>query len=901
MAFAGFGRQIFAVFVCANFTLASAPVSAKSKLKSQSFDESKFVADEYAPAKKKGRRGPASAANHASAAKSGKKRGPTFSAFNVDGRKVRMVQAFNKEGRIVSQILLSEGRAEFSLDRNGDGLVDTWEMSNKDGRMELSEPYNGNFLTMKIEHRLKDTAYIMKYGYRPSTKMYKLYAVEKKPFEKLNYQQDIVIGCREKDAELQQFASELSKHLQSSDNASQLRKTLEKDLLDDNCRKPPFQEMAPSMVDGVMKVALSDPNFENKKTRDEEKAEHANKGVKEEKGTFLQCLRHYELDTHASRIMSAIGQFTSKVDKDNRYQWGGIKCEVEPGQVASYQYENPPTLYFHATKDTWKNPEVAKKVKTADPAQAYARVFFHEMLHFSLIADEGVTKMIEGCCATPEGEGTSCKELEDYKEDRKMAQRVLNTVKKNVPDFTSTLDGIRDGMGPAADIFVDRLALDTARAFRDHPNDPKKRGEAVQKIIDDFFGGDNSKCHEFATYETDGEVEAFCDSLKAVAQKLSGLEINESELAAACAKYADHRSEFRNKYAVWKRLLLPDVKAYGADKEYGIRALCETAKGAKELSYADVMRDSGQPSEQARAQWGTVPSEANDTQRETGSSTRIPGSSGTQTSYRPSTSRPIYSDDQSQVDAIRKNLDNTDGVYARSKSMVESYSNTLARIAIDPAQASEAKASGSNNSNSSAPTRSSADSKRDNGIFKTQLPDPFSPSTNMQLSSNGSNNSGRSAMAGPVSAAQAAANARLAARQVASVGESDKKKDGAAQAAAVSGGGRSSSANGVGGLANVGASNNGAIEKKQTAAEREADARALKNLLAYLQGPYDKVKPELTRPQVVDSLLRHKVQVVDDEGRVHGSAEGKHKLDYDANKNRLQLKSRAPASVRKRK
>jgi hypothetical protein len=462
-------------------------------------------------------------------------------------------------------------------------------------------------------------------------------------------------------------------------------------------------------------------------------------------------------------------------------------------------------------------------------------------------------------------------------------------------------------MGPQGDVFLDRFSNDLGQILTEKGNDKQAREAAIKKLMQEYFDGDNSKCMAFSMYESDAEAKNFCTVVKGIADKLAGSDLDKAALAPICAKYTfnDHGS-FR-KFASWGRLLISPTRASSSDE---IRSLCQTYNGADEITGSDFAKASDEPLDYgylSQKRSGN-PDNMGDVQRETGSSTQIPGSSGTQVSYRDnnSSTRPIFSGDRTQSDEIRRHLDNTSGVYDRSESYAKSYSNTLARIAIPAAQASELQGSSNSSANSSSGSnanRGSAPSmsKADKSVFQVQLPDPLSPATSMMAGTMGPSKSGRSAMAGPVSAVQAAANARLAARQVASVGGDKPAVAGGGGAAVASGAGGASGSNGSAGGSNAGKAGVSEAGKKKALAEQEADARALKNLLSYLQGPYAKVKPELVRPQVVDSLLRHKVQVVDDEGRVHGSGEVAHKLTYSSQKNRLELLVRKPASARKQR
>jgi hypothetical protein len=58
-------------------------------------------------------------------------------------------------------------------------------------------------------------------------------------------------------------------------------------------------------------------------------------------------------------------------------------------------------------------------------------------------------------------------------------------------------------------------------------------------------------------------------------------------------------------------------------------------------------------------------------------------------------------------------------------------------------------------------------------------------------------------------------------------------------------------------------------------------------MMTYLLGPYDLIKPTLTTPKVVSSLLRLKIKVVDDEGRAHGSKMPTVTLKYDKAQEKL--------------
>ncbi len=880
MAFAGFGRQIFAVFVCANFTLASAPVSAKSKLKSQSFDESKFVADEYAPAKKKGRRGPASVrtANRKNTAQE-----PNFSVVDVDGKKLTVQLTRNEKGRVISQVVLADGRLETAVDKNGDGLMESWEMSTKTSRMELTQPIRGHFSLMTIEHRYPDGIVQMQYSYQPKAKDYKLFGIVKKPYGTYN-QEDFVVGCREKDKELTDFATELEQFLKVDSNQAGLKKSLEDELIGPKCKQPPFADMVSTMSEGMMKVALSD-------------RPQSQKGAK--KGKYLSCLRHYELDTHANRILGAFGQYTSKVSPADRYKWS-VTCDEKQSTVAKFTDGfSDRSFSFNATKAKFNSKEIQKLYGKTDHAEMFAQSFFHEMLHYSKIEDETIVEAVEYCCSADNNEGSpACKEVEEFVKIRKMEQRLTNTACKALEDCEGTVNAMREGMGSSAEFFRTRLVSDAAQIFLQYPNDNEARKKELQNLMDDNFEGDKSNCMELAVHKTLAEKRNFCKLLQNLSEKLVGLNTDPSELASICSKYSINGNDSKSKSAMesWMRVLFPKSWAQ-ADFDDPNKQLCEDYKSVKVPSGSDWANASSEPPDQLSSRQGIDLDTSDRNQRETGSSSRVEGSSGSQTGFRDrSTSRPIFTGDSARADSIREHLDRTDSVLDRSRSAADGYRNQLAKVVISPAQASESSIGLNTNNSSASSNRAPSDAS---SSVKSRLPDPLNPFSTVSSGAPGGTAGGRSAMTGTVSPQQAAIMAKISQKQV----EPPRDKG----APTFSGQSSPSNHSGVtGSSGNPGSSRApSAVDSKARQDEQAEFQKEWHQLKKRLLSSYAKVKKDLVSPEMVALLLRHKVQVVDDEERVYGSGSYVHRFVYDAKAKvkglTLVETDREPASLRKRK
>ena len=112
------------------------------------------------------------------------------------------------------------------------------------------------------------------------------------------------------------------------------------------------------------------------------------------------------MDVHASRIEAALAQYTSVVP-DDKYKWQ-MTCSVtggnDVGQFSPETTSTRPTITMHADlagiKSYIKNTYNKANPSADDIAQAYARIEFHELLHYSLIEDETKTHAIEDCCGS---------------------------------------------------------------------------------------------------------------------------------------------------------------------------------------------------------------------------------------------------------------------------------------------------------------------------------------------------------------------------------------------------------------------------------------------------------------------------------------------------------------------
>lgn len=358
--------------------------------------------------------------------------------FSFRGARYKVEQVRNAEGVIVEQRVYSPNRIQLAFDSNGDGTWDSWESHTPKRRMVFKEPENGHFVLMEMEQVTRAGVARLKFIRRPDG-LYHLY--QKKIDRNLRMSRvaapsDFVIGVRKsEEGVLERHANQLSAFFKET-SEEEAKRTIYDKIMDNSCKTPEWDSNK-NVRDAIYEVFKSD----DPKTQPNLEATTGSQPL------YLACLRKYKMGAHASRIAAAMQTYNTQ----NPYKWN-VACKdadapMIPGEVQRgeyfYRVGAPPTIFF--TKDK-RGGNTQCDVTTDD----FAKTFFHEMLHYSLIQDEKVVGTIEGCCTQTSAAAPACNDLRAVVKRRETTQKIERAlVEKLGPEefqrLTHMIDSIYGG------------------------------------------------------------------------------------------------------------------------------------------------------------------------------------------------------------------------------------------------------------------------------------------------------------------------------------------------------------------------------------------------------------------------------------------------------------------------
>lgn len=831
--------------------------------------------------------------------------------FSVQGKPFVLTEKLNADGHVVEQVLMSNDRAEISIDRGGKGWLDSWQLISPGRMVLMREPRNGRFLVMEVEEVKRDVILNLQFALTEHGD-YRLYAVTPRKnsplFQSIEVPNDFVVGCRVHENNIAEMASKVNEAIANDDKKFQ--DVIRNQIMTPECGKPPFANKTDAMVAGISDVFKSDKAWDvaTEKKMTTAVAKDGTERSVATHGLYLQCLRYYELDTHASRIAAAPTHYLT--DPTQAFSWH-ITCETGGGgggsdakgktishRPVSGEFE---ILEDHSQMVTFFDDPTSKKPRTiAD----YAQTFFHEMLHFSFIPDENVTRNIEQCCSQTDPGTQSCKDLEHRLAIQKIAQSAENQVilalKDRYGDYRNLL---REAYGDSGDAVMKRFYQQIGEAYQKlkdgnkctfevdakHPSDLQRcqnlLNTQLRGLVSRYFGdSSSSECHRYtASTMSEGNSQSFCKDLAGYTDVLFGLDPK---------GLGKQFCPVKNVASIWRTLEL-FVNSVHADEPVDDPSveLCNLSKATHTVADSDhLLDDSYQPQPvdiSLRQDTITLP-EKTDTSQTAENGTTVapnPASTSKQTSYRggPDTQgprRPDYSGTPTaRAWRIESDFSHRDDGFNRQ---LGSLTDTLARTAVQPASAAtEISAADA----ARAKTGSQAPAWQLN-VPNLSISDPMSGRLLNEQALNLSDPSRRpAANQNPASAASAST----------ATGQQTSVVPGSGLTGSVSSTGLNGSFPGRGfaQMASVDGEPQGP-DKTKVPKDSPADERAEEALLVYLQRPFSVVKPELARPSVINSLQRHKIQVIDDEGQFFGSGYPRKTLEYNAEKRRLVLRTAKP-------
>lgn len=854
--------------------------------------------------------------------------------FSIAGRPYKLLKKKNSRGAVVEQILMTRDRIEISSDPRGTGSLQSWQLITPDRVVYMHEPDRGRFMFMEVVEKKPRALLTMKFVAK-STGEYALYAANAQPYKvqhnSIDYT-DFVVGCRATEKELQMTAAQVNDIVTKTPNA--LKDNIQSKIMNPSCTDPnsPFKgESLDAITEGIMKVMNSDPSWNSAQKVNDAQKLTADQRTVESKGSFLQCMRYYQLDTHASRIESAFASYIDQLSDKNKFYWK-IDCKNEPKGDDTGSYTNPansaPIISFtKIAQDMLKYPP-----KGVDSADSYAQTFFHEMIHYSLIKDENIVGAIENCCS-PTGDQKQCSKLAQITQNKVFGQQIENQVAKALgdkyPDFRSLLDR---AYGNNADEVMSGFYAKAGETYSKYYNTPGCRDsidgrgltsacetqfkQELKKVADQNFGtGPDSECtkatsrsawakageyvgiaskgssnSEALNNMSSSQAQKFCAALSSFSDEVF-FNANTSQMNCACKQSKTAAVESGNYKSLWWLTSPRLARADGENSaEDFVCQMCQM-QPKQPISYEYSNQDLGYTGDNpASPRHTSTPNDTNDGTGQASNSPISKPSSGRDIGYQNPTSqgprRPDYSSTtpSEREQAIARMVDRQDSVFGPKLAQL---SDRLLKPSIPEARAQETSSRNSNSQQSLTLVKMQTPA--------ATLPSPLNqvnPGFNARALSGGGQqgNSSPGAQGGGSAQASGADRAMASASGVASGGLGGGRgvaggTGGAAGNAgsAKTAGGSASGAAGAASRDRVG----GNVPKKKS----PADERAMHALLAYLQRSFDLVRPELQKPSVINALKRHEIQVIDDEGAVFGSGFPQFTLIYNQEKNRLVPKS----------
>ncbi len=831
---------------------------------------------------------------------------PKFTHLEVGGRSYQYFEAKNKNGKVIRQFLLGKDRTELMIDENGDGFLENWEIATPDGKLSFSWPFKGKFQMMELESATAKGLVKARFAWNPKINQYSLFEMKGHPYKTWSYDDEFIVGCLNNSNEqsLRDLSIQLNQALDKGNMQSELAQTLKKEAMDEGCKKEPFSKVSDSIIAGMMKVATND-------MRDLSQ----DKVKPDQKGQYLQCMRFFNLGTHASRIEAAFAQYTSLVAKDSRYAWK-LQCSPTDGKdLAGYKEPNGtyPIIKLHADDAKIREHMRALGIKNPTPAdyeQAYAKLFFHEMLHYSNMAEKDA-HTVTSCCA-PDNlshKSKACEDLKKLTETQSTKQGLENYIIGRLPGgYAELRNALRLAYGDDGDADRDfeHVIREIANAFNEYKKDPRCEATdsnplgkcvedfkySVKEYVKEMYGGqDGSECRRVLD-RTIGKEEAVksCSTVEAMLNSIADQGNPSAALQKLCPniKVQSKRSDKSAANQPFLRMIALALKTNRAIADADDDVHDQLCAAAGTMSNGSVVWNPN-PTEGVDQKFIQPGVSRDDVNQVGGSDSISPSPNNSKTVYEPVTgpSRPLFANDSTtRTKEIVNHITKSDNFITQFKTIAQKGFDTI----IPRAQAEPSRFVKQGGSTTSDSSRKSPDDSGDYSISKVpkiNVPDP--------LGSFGANGAGGVPIA-------ARAPASLSQPPVRTARENDAKSSAGlpAQGPASQ---KAANANVVGNT--QAEKQNADPRKKEKRILSPSEERALQALLNFLQrDDYSRVKQEIQRPSVESSMIDHGVQVVDDDGQQYGAGYPDYKLIYNIKAKKLllegTLKPRMPASKKRR-
>ena len=827
----------------------------------------------------------------------------------VRGARVQVFEKRDARGRVVAQTYVGPDYAAFWIDRDGDGRLDKWEMSDRRGSISLREPSGNHFLFMDVERRAGRGRVTAKFGYDESRGDYSLVSARYVP-DRVRTDaeaQDFIVSCEGsgEDLKLRDLAIELNKSLAQQGSKAALEKRINEFVASSSCSQAPFDESQSFIAKALAEIAESDSDYLKPRVLGYAAEPKKTNG-------FLGCLRDFNLDVEASRIGAGFAAMLNKNDLVKKPI--ALKCEL------SHQADVHGTYQTDAEgKGVVTLQDTLQALKTGFGPNAspqnfqnqYSSTLLHELIHYAGIDDELTVGTIQSCCGmsasmTPKSP-EACLNLRNLVKWKEFGQRAENATVRAFPpgvyqEFRSLL---RANVGDKADGMVDNFYLEAGRMFDGISKQCASKAAgaeqnacmaqfktSLQERLNLYFsdapvtdaekqttaGLNGRRCQsEAATpLETDkSKVETFCAALHVIAVHAMGADVT---FENPCG------GDFKKKRAYWLSIAVPEAFAAEAGD---VAQLCKMAESMTPVDFAAMTAPSAAPGSSGvpSSRQFSSPDYIASQEQTTAGASRVTQSGATQTSFPVASNgppAPVLGADpghrterQDQIaryiDQSSATLDQTSLVASAASRLLvpEAGAKSPGRDAANPAPAAASTATRFPASRGPAGDGGSAIALPD-----LRLPDPFGPV------------GGAAKPSGPLFAANAPV-APSAGSSSDRPGSPAEQIRGSRSGVASSYGNGPSASTYAAAPAAAGATGPASSRPRLDEGRQErryARKRAFEDFLRELEGPYAQIKPLMGRPAFLNQLKDFGVQIIDESGLGHGPAEATCRERYRADR-----------------
>jgi hypothetical protein len=441
--------------------------------------------------------------------------------FSISGKQFMILNRRARNGHILESNLISDDFTEIARDPEGRGFMNSWELVTPGRRIFMHQPRDGHFQVMDIEQVTPKVVYSLSFN-RTTEGKYSLFRLQprlRRP-QLSAVHSKIIVGCEVAEKDIQLLAGGVSDMIKDEIGILDDQLKNPNGVLDSSCSTGDFAgKRGEAIKAGIKEVFESDNAWSKGLAKEVTESEKKPFRSVNTQGKYLQCLRYHRLDHHASRIESALATYLSLGSA--RFDWK-IKCAKSP-------YENrgmdvwgsylpadgrPPTIMLY------DQPDSSGKIRDRGRGEpTYAKTFFHEMLHYSLIPEGKMQDAIDQCCTQENPDTTACKDLDRMALEIENKQRVANQACTRLESIEKGLcakwhENVRKKMndGQWGDLSLDALHTKIGSVYHGLSEPPRNckiesYKEMSQKCKDDLKNGIDQAVNEgfFGTDKTNQE------------------------------------------------------------------------------------------------------------------------------------------------------------------------------------------------------------------------------------------------------------------------------------------------------------------------------------------------------------------------------------------------------------